>query len=233
MKKLLTIAFTGVLAVAALAVESDPSNTVGFISRSCAPSSYAAFSACPMGLGTAVPATGVIGGQGASGDKVLKWAGFWSSFSWTADNTWGGLTLDYNGTYLYYNGHGVNATLVVAGDVIPEGTNVTMATFSTIGFNAFGNPLPMDIDLDTDDLTLSADGFAAGDKILDWVGFWSSYTYNGTTYGLDLLAGKSYMFNIASGAFTWDYTIPMPAAVTATSVPTVQKVRAQSNTVLN
>lgn len=230
MKKLLTIAFTGVLAVAALAVESDPSNTVGFISRSCANNAYVAFSACPMGLGTAVPASGVIGGQGASGDKILKWSGSWSTYAWTADNTWGGLTLDYNGTYLYRNGHGVTGTLVVAGDVIPEGTNVTMKNFGT-GFQGFGNPLPMDIALDTDDLTLAADGFAAGDKILNWSGSWSTYTYNGTTYGLSLLAGKSYIFRVAN-AFVWDYTVAAAPAASI-EVPTVQKVRANNATALN
>lgn len=208
MKKLLTLALTGVLAAAALAVESDPSNTVGFISRSAAPNTYVAFSACPMGLGVAVPALNVIGGQGITGDKILKFTNAWSTYGWTADNTWGGLTLDYNGTYLYRKAT-VAGTLVVAGDVIPEGTAVTMATFSAgAGYKPFGNPLPMDIDLDTDDLTLDADGFNAGDKILDWTGAWTTYTYNGTTYGVDLLAGKSYIFRIATGGWSWTYTIP-------------------------
>jgi hypothetical protein len=230
MKKLLTIAFTGVLAVAALAVESDPSNTVGFISRSIAPGTYAAFSACPMGLGTAVPAADIIGGQGASGDRILKWNNFWQQFSWTPDATWGGLTLDYNGTYLYYNGHGVNTTLVVAGDVIPEGTDVTMASFGA-GFNAFGNPLPMDIALDSDDLTLAADGFAVDDVILNWNGFWQQFVYNGATYGLDLLAGKSFIFKVAT-PFVWDYTV-MAAPAASVAAPALPKVKAQVNTVLN
>jgi hypothetical protein len=206
MKKVLTIALTGVLAAAALAVESDPSNTVGFISHATTPNVYTAFSACPMGLGAGVAAADVIGGQGASGDKILRFTTAYSSFLWTADGTWGGLTLDYNGTYMYRNGHGVAGTLVIAGDVIAEGTTVTMADFG-VGFKGFGNPLPMDVDLDTDDLTLAADGFASGDKILDWNGAgWASYTYNGTSYGVDLTAGKSYVFKTAA-PFTWDYTV--------------------------
>lgn len=225
MKKILTLTLTGVLAAAALAVESDPSNTVGFISRSVNPAQYAAFSACPMGLGVNVPASGVIGGQGANGDKVLKWNGFWQTYAWTPDNTWGGLQLNYNGTYLYYNGHGVAGTLVVAGDVIPEGTALTMATFAA-GFGAFGNPLPMDIALDTDDLTLNVDGFNANDAILNWNGFWQTFVFNGTTYGTDLLAGKSYIFKVAA-PFTWDYTIP--AGALAAEEPTVRTVKAQKS----
>jgi hypothetical protein len=100
-----------------------------------------------------------------------------------------------------------------------------MKNFGT-GYQGFGNPLPMDIDLDGDDLTLAADGFASGDKILNWSGSWSTYTYNGTTYGLDLLAGKSYIFRVAS-AFTWDYTVAAAPAA-AIEVPTVQKVRANN-----
>lgn len=221
MKKLLTLALTGVLAAAALAVESEPSNTVGFISRNVNPNTYTSFSACPMGLGTAVPALNVIGGQGATGDKVLKFTNAWSTYNWTADNTWGGLTLDYNGTYLYRRGAGVAGTLVVAGDVIPEGTTVTMATFTgAAGYKPFGNPLPLNVDLDTDDLDLDADGFNSGDKILDWTGAWTTYTYNGTTYGVDLMAGKSYIFRIAA-PFTWEYTIPTGAV--ASEGPVVRK----------
>jgi len=176
MKKLLTLALTGVLAAAALAVESEPSNTVGFISRTVNPNTYTSFSACPMGLGTAVPALNVIGGQGATGDKVLKFTNAWST---------------------------------------------TMATFTgAAGFKPFGNPLPLNIDLDTDDLTLDADGFNSGDKILDWTGAWTTYTYNGTTYGVDLMAGKSYIFRIAA-PFTWEYTIPTGAV--ASEGPVVRK----------
>jgi len=230
MKKILTLTLTGVLAAAALAVESAPSNTVGFISRSVNASSYGAFSACPMGVGTNVPALNVIGGQGASGDKVLKWNGFWQQYAWTADNTWGGLTLNYNGTYLYYNGHGVAGTLVVAGDVIPEGTAVTMGTF-TAGFNAFGNPLPMDIALDTNDLGLNVQGFNANDVVLNWNGFWQQFVFNGTTYGTSLTAGKSYIFKIAA-PFTWSYTIPA-GALAGEQGPATQSVKVQKAVELN
>ena len=214
MKKVLTLALTGVLAAAALAVESAPSNTVGFISRSVANGAYAAFSACPMGLGTAVPAQTALGNQGQLGDQILAFVGFWSTYNWSPDFTWGGLTFDYNGMYLYKNGHGAAGTLVVAGDVVPEGTTVALATFA--GGNSYkgvGNPLPMDVDMDTNDLTLAADGFALNDSILDWVGFWSTFVYNGT-YGVDFMAGKSYIMRTA-GAFSWSYDIPVAALASA------------------
>jgi hypothetical protein len=219
MKKVLTLALTGVLAAAALAVESAPSNTVGFISRSVAQGAYASFSACPMGMATGVPAQTALGNQGQLGDQILAFVGFWSTYSWTNDFTWGGLTLDYNGAYIYKNGHTGAGTLVVAGDVIPAGTAVTLATFA--GGNSYkgvGNPLPMDVDLDSNDLTLHADGFATNDAILDWTGFWATYVYSGT-YNVDFLAGKSYILRTGA-AFTWDYTIPTGALA---STPVVTK----------
>jgi hypothetical protein len=215
MKRVLTLTLAGGLFTLAGAVDSDPSNAVGFFSRSSAASSYTAFSASPMGLLVNEPALNVIGGQGANGDKILKWAGFWQSYNWTPDFSWGGLTLNYNGTYLYFNGHGVAGSLVVAGQVIPEGTTVTLATFIA-GYSAFGNPLPMDIDLDDDDLTLDDDGFDNGDTILNWNNFWQSFVFNGTTYGVDLIGGRSYIFKVAT-PFNWVYTIPLPPPLAGSS----------------
>ncbi|MFA7331127.1 MAG: hypothetical protein WC326_08645 [Candidatus Delongbacteria bacterium] len=218
MKKLLTLALTGVLAAAALAVESEPSNTVGFISRSTTAGSYTAFSACPKGLGVDMPAVSVLGTQGFNGDQILAYDGGWLTYSYTPDNTWGGLTLDYNGMYIYRNNHGAAATLVVAGDVIPEGTNVTLATFPGANtYVGFGNPLPMDVDLDTNDLTLVADGFNTGDIVLEYNGGWLTYVYSGS-FGYDLTAGRSYVMRTGA-AFTWDYTIPTGAVATTSTAP--------------
>jgi hypothetical protein len=89
----------------------------------------------------------------------------------------------------------------------------------------------MNIDLDTNDLTLDADGFNANDKILDWNNSWTTYTYNGTTYGVDLMAGKSYIFRIAT-AFTWSYTIPA-GALAAEQGSDVQTVKVQKAVELN
>lgn len=230
MKKILTLTLTGVLAAAALAVESAPSNTVGFISRSVNNNTYASFSACPMGLATGVPASSVIGGQGASGDRVLKFVTAWATAPWTATGTWSGLVMDYNGFYLYNNRHGVAGTLVIAGDVIPEGTAVTMGTFTT-GLRGWGNPLPMDIVLDTNDLELNADGLNSGDKIMSWNNGWSTMTFNGTSYGgLTLAAGKAFLFKTLA-PFTWDYTVPAAAAVSEVDAPAVKvaKVNADLN----
>jgi hypothetical protein len=219
MKKLLTLALTGILAAAALAVESEPSNTVGFISRSTTAGSYTTFSACPKGLGIDMPAFDVLGTQGFTGDQILTYQAGWVTYSYTPDNTWGGLTLDYNGMYIYRNNHGAAATLVVAGDVIPEGTAVTLATFPGAGaYVGFGNPLPMDIDLDANDLSLNADGFDTGDVVLEYNAGWLTYTFNGATYGYDMAAGRSYVMRAAT-AFTWDYTIPAGAVATTSTAP--------------
>jgi hypothetical protein len=230
MKKVLTLALTGVLAAAALAVESAPSNTVGFISRSIPANAYSSFSACPMGTATGVPALTALGQQGGANDRILVFTGFWASYDWSADWTWGGtLTFDYNGAYMYKNGSTTQPrTLVVAGDVIPAGSTVTIATFPGGGaYQGVGNPLPMDVDLDTNDLTLDADGFNTNDIILDWTGFWASYQYGGTgVYGVDFMAGKSYILKTA-GAFTWDYAIPAGALAT-TPVVTKSAKAAQS-----
>ena len=232
MKKLLTLALTGVLAAAALAVESEPSNTVGFISRSTTAGSYTAFSACPKGLGIDMPAVSVLGTQGFNGDQILAYDGGWLTYSYTPDNSWGGLTMDYNGMYIYRNNHGAAATLVVAGDVIPEGTNVTLATFPGANtYVGFGNPLPMDVDLDTNDLTLDADGFATGDIVLEYNGGWLTYVYNGATYGYDLTAGRSYVMRTGV-AFTWDYTIPT-GAVASTSTAPLKVAKAATSVELN
>jgi hypothetical protein len=223
MKKLLTLALTGVLAAAALAVESAPSNTVGFISRSTTAGSYTAFSACPKGLGTGMPAADVLGAQGFTGDQILSYNGGWFTYSYTPDNTWGGLTMDYNGMYIYRNNHGAASTLVVAGDVIPEGTTVTLATFPGANtYVGFGNPLPMNVDLDTNDLTLNADGFNALDVVLEYNAGWFTYAFNGSTYGFDLTAGRSYVMR-TGGAFTWDYTIPTGALASTTAPVKVAK----------
>lgn len=216
MKKVLTIALTGVLAAAALAVESDPSNTVGFISQTV-PSGFSVFSACPIGDVVGVDAGDYIGGQGLPGDIIYKWQGTW--FPYNHDANWTGLTFDYNAGFLYRNNSGNSQTLVVAGDVIPEGTTLTMGVFPG-GFHAWGNPLPLDIDLDTDDLGLYAN-LADGDIIYNWQGTWFPFTYTGGTSGLTMNAGESFLFNTAAG-FSWDYTIGGGAL--ATSPVRVQKV---------
>lgn len=223
MKKLLALALTGVLAAAALAVESEPSNTVGFISRAVTSGAYAAFSACPMGLGTDVPASTVLGGQGANGDRIIRFAGAWNTAPWTPDGTWSGLTLDYNGWYMYRNGHGADGTLVVAGDVIPEGTSFLMKSF-VAGYTGFGNPLPMVIDLDTDDLGLDAAGFEYGDKIYRFAGSWNTMTYtpeNGY-FGLVMEPGGAYLFRTAN-AFDWNYTVPSGALAVSNAPVKVAK----------
>jgi hypothetical protein len=226
MKKLLTIALTGVLAASVFAVESDPSNTVGFINQ-VLPTGFSTFSFCPVGLANPEAAGDYIAGQGTAGDIIYSRDGAaWVAYAWSAG--WAGLNAVYNKAYLYKNNSGSAQSLVVAGDVIPEGTNVTMATFSAANYNGFGNPLPMNIDLDTDDLSLDADGFQAGDRIYEMVGgAWVNYNYNGTTYGVDLMAGEAYLFYTAS-AFTWDYTIPTPPAVAVAPVQ-VRKVASVNN----
>jgi hypothetical protein len=209
MKKVLTIALTGILATAALAIESDPSNTVGFISQTL-PTGFSAFSACPIGDVTGATGGDYIGGQGLPGDIIYKWQGFWAPYNHSA--AWTGLTFDYNSGYLYKNNSGSAQTLVVAGDVIAEGTALNMAT-STGGFFGWGNPLPMDIDLDTDDLGLYAN-LTTNDKLYNWQGFWAPYTFNGTATGLTVPAGETILFNTAA-AFSWDYTVGGGALATA------------------
>jgi len=221
------LAAVGLAALAALAVDSDPSNCVGFIARSVPAGQTVAFSACPLETDVGVPAAQALGPAGASGDAILVWQGFWASYAWTADGHWGGLLLDYNGTYLYRNGHGAATSLVVAGRVIPDGATVVLADFGS-GYQAFGNPLPMDIDLDEDDLTLPLDGFSLGDKILDWVGFWSSYTFYGSTYGVDLLAGKAYIFWIQN-PFVWEIEVHYGPAAPAAATAAVRKPRARTD----
>lgn len=219
MKKLLTLALTGVLAAAALAVESEPSNTVGFISRTTAVG-YTGFSVCPAGLAVNTPAADILGAQGFVGDQILELAGGgWSAYAYTPDNAWSGLLLNYNGMYVFRNNHGASSTLVVAGDVIPEGTSVVVSEVpGSNQYGGFGNPLPMDVDLDTNDLSVVADGLVNGDLFLEFIGGgWSTYTYNGS-FGFDLTAGQSYIIR-AANAFTWDYTIPTGALASETSAP--------------
>jgi hypothetical protein len=125
--------------------------------------------------------------------------------------------------YIYRNNHGAASTLVVAGDVIPEGTTVTLATFpGANAYKGFGNPLPMNVDLDTNDLTLNADGFNALDVVLEYNSGWFTYAFNGSTYGFDLTAGRSYVMR-TQGAFTWDYTIPTGALASTTAPVKVAK----------
>lgn len=224
MKKALVLTLTGILAVAAFATESDPSNTVGFINQTVG-TGFSTFAACPVGTAAGVAAGDYIGGQGTAGDVIYERSGAaWVAYAWSA--AWTGLTFTYNNAYLYRNNSGSAQSLVIAGDVIAEGTNLTMRNFTT-GFNGFGNPLPMNVDLDTDDLTLAADGFSAGDIIYAHNGTaWVAFTYNGTTYGLDLLAGESYLVKINSAAFTWDYTVgAAPAAVQAPATRKVSKTQ--------
>jgi hypothetical protein len=230
MKKALVLALTGVCVVVAFATESDPSNTVGFINQTVT-TGYSTFSACPTGISVAVPASGYIAGQGSVGDIIYERPGAaWVAYAWSP--TWAGLNFTYNNAYLYRNNSGSAQSLVIAGNVIAEGTNLVMRNFVT-GFNGFGNPLPLNIDLDTDDLGLDADGFNSGDIIYAHNGAaWVAFTYNGATYGVDFLAGESYLVKVNGAAFTYDVTVgAAPAAVTA---PGVQKVsKAQSISVLN
>jgi hypothetical protein len=234
MKKVLSIGLVGMISVAALAIESDPSNTVGFISHNltAAGAAFTSFSSTPMGSASGVLATDIIGGQGANGDYILKWIGYWQTKNWDVSGTWSGLTMDYNAFYLYYNSTGSDQTLVVAGDVIPEGTPVVFADLA-VGYTGFGNPLPMDIDMATDQagLELGADGFVSGDFILRWAGYWATHTYNGATYSpaLTLTAGNSYLLN-AANAFTWDYTVgTAPAPLAVVNAPAKRKVARQIN----
>lgn len=222
MKKVLTIALTGVLAAAALAVESDPSNTVGFISQTLG-SGFSTFSACPIGNTTGAAAGDYIGGQGLPGDVIYKWEAAW--FPYNHDPSWTGLSFDYNAGYLYKNNSGSAQTLVVAGDVIAEGTALTMGTFPG-GFFGWGNPLPMDIALDTDDLGLYAN-LTVGDKIYNWEAAWFPYTFDGSTTGLTMPAGESLLFKTAAG-FTWNYTVG-GAAVATTPARALKTARTSEN----
>ena len=148
MKKILAVALTSVFAVAAFAIESDPSNTVGFISQTLE-AGFSTFAPCPIGAGPSVNALDYISGQGSAGDKIYKWEnGGWSQYPYS---NWSTLTFEPGVACLYNNTSGSNQSLVIAGDVIPEGTTVAMGTIPA-GIAAWGNPLPMDIDLDTDDL---------------------------------------------------------------------------------
>jgi len=224
MKKLMTLALTGVLAVAAFAVESDPSNTVGFINQVLA-SGYSTFSACPIGTTVGGAASDYIAGQGTDGDRIFERSGAaWVSYVWSAD--WTGVPFTYNTCYLYKNNAGAAQNLVVAGDVVAEGTDLGMGDFAAGVFNGFGNPLPLDIDLDADDLTLAEDGFAAGDRIYAMNnGAWVNFTYDGTTYGTDLMAGEAYLVKTA-GDVDWDYTVGGGAmAVIPVGVKKVTSVR--------
>ncbi len=228
MKKALVLTLTGICAVAAFATESDPSNTVGFINQTVT-TGFSTFSACPIGTSVGAPASNYIAGQGTAGDRIYKRAGSaWVNYNWSP--TWTGLTFDYNSAYLYKNNSGSGQSLVVAGDVIAEGTALTMATFVT-GFNGFGNPLPLNIDLDGDDLTLDADGFNSGDRIYSHNGTaWVAFNFNGSTYGLDLLAGESYLVKINGAGFTWDYTVgAAPAAVEGPAARKVAKTQTISS----
>lgn len=230
MKKALVLALTGICAVAAFATESDPSNTVGFINQTVN-AGYSTFSACPIGVGVSVPASSYIAGQGSVGDIIYERPGAsWVAYAWSP--TWAGLNFTYNNAYLYRNNSGSAQSLVIAGDVIAEGTALTMRNFNT-GFNGFGNPLPMNIDLDTDDMSLDADGFNSGDIIYAHNGAsWVAFTYNGALYGLDLMAGESYLFKVNGAAFTWDTTVG--AAPAALEAPAARKVaKTQSISALN
>ncbi len=213
MKKLLAIALIGVLAAAALAVESDPSNTVGFVSQTV-PDGNSAFGICPQGLEVDKSVGLILGGQGTDGDKIYEMvAGAWVTWTKTA-GSWGALLMSYNEGFLYNNDTGADQSLVVAGDVVAEGTVVDMGDFPAGQNVMWGNPLPIDIDLDTDDLGL---GFQNGDKIYDMAGgAWVTWTYDGFTYGLDLLIGEGYLFKVdaANPAIDWNYTVgSAPAAV--------------------
>ncbi len=216
MKKVLTLALTGVLACTAFA--QSTSNTVGFINQTL-PTGFSTFSATPTGLSNGEAAGDYIAGQGTPGDVIYEFSGgAWVAYAYSA--AWTGLTFTYNSTYLYRNNSGAAQNLVIAGAVVEEGTDVTMGDF-TVGFNGYGHALPIDVDLDSDDLTLAADGFASGDVLYDNSGgAWVAYTYNGATYGLDLLAGEGYLVKVNSAPFTWDYTVgSAPAAV----VPATRK----------
>ena len=224
MKKALVLALTGICAVAAFATESDPSNTVGFINQTT-PVGTSAFSACPIGTGVALPASGFIAGQGTAGDKIYKRVGAaWVSFNWSPN--WTGLTFDYNSAYLYQNNSGSAQSLVVAGPVVAEGTNLTMGTFG-MGLNGWGNPLPLNIDLDGDDMDLVASGFASGDRIYNRSGAaWVGYTYNGAVFGLDLMAGEAYLVQINSAPMVWNHIVgSTPAAVVAPACNRVSKTQ--------
>jgi hypothetical protein len=86
--------------------------------------------------------------------------------------------------------------------------------------------------MDADDLTLVADGYAAGDKFYVHTGAsWQGYTYDGTTYGgLVLNAGETFLVKIdaAHAQVDWDYVVG-GAPVAATS--DIKKV-VKSNSVL-
>ena len=224
MKKILAVALTGVFAVAAFAIESDPSNTVGFISQTL-DMGFSPFSPCPVGVGPVVDASDYIAGQGTTGDVIYKWElGGW--FPYNHNATWAGLTFDAGIGYLYANNSGAAQSLVIAGDVIPEGTTVAMGTLPAGTFQGWGNPLPMDIDLDTDDLGL---GLVANDVIYNWeFGGWFPYTHDGTTYALDLMAGESYLF-LSQNEIVWEYTIgAAPVAVAPLQVKKISQTKTRN-----
>lgn len=233
MKKALVLALTGICAVAAFATESDPSNTVGFINQTVT-TGYSTFSACPTGVSVAVPASGYIAGQGSVGDIIYERPGAaWVAYGWSP--TWAGLNFTYNNAYLYKNNSGSAQSLVIAGDVIAAGTALTMRNF-VAGFNGFGNPLPLNIDLDTNDYGLNAQGFDPTDTIYSHNGAaWVAFTMGiSEVYGLDLLAGESYLFKINTGAFTWTATVGAPASAVSVEAPVAPKVaKTQSISALN
>lgn len=209
--------------------ESDPSNTVGFINQTVT-TGFSTFSACPIGTSVGAPASNYIAGQGTAGDRIYKRAGSaWVNYNWSP--TWTGLTFDYNSAYLYKNNSGSGQSLVVAGDVIAEGTALTMATFVT-GFNGFGNPLPLNIDLDGDDLTLDANSLrtpaTVSTRTTEPLGWPSTSTAAPTVW--TCLAGKSYLVKINGAGFTWDYTVgAAPAAVEGPAARKVAKTQTISS----
>ena len=225
MKKVLILCLTGALACTAFA-DSSISNTVGFINQTVTPG-FSTFSATPIGTGVDVPAGDYIAGQGTPGDIVYAREGAaWVGYAHSA--TWAGLNFTYNRAYLYRNNSGSSQNLVIAGDVVEEGTDLAMGSF-VLGFNGYGHAIPMDVDLDSNDLTLAADGFSNGDVLYEHNGSaWVAYTYDGSTYGLDLLAGESYLVKVNSAAFDWDYTVGTTPAAVVPQARKSAKVRAAS-----
>ena len=225
MKKALVLALTGVCVVVAFATESDPSNTVGFINQTV-PVGYSTFSACPIGAGVGVSAATYLAGQGSPTDKIFEYTpGGWVPYDyafWASS-----LNFNYNSHYVYQNLAGFPQSLVIAGDVIAEGTPLLMGNFVP-GFNGYGHPLPMNNNLNVDDLDLIASGYGtAGDAIYEMSsGSWVPYVF---PFLPTLNAGESYIVKSGS-TFTWNYTVgATPVAVETPSVRKTAKSQSISN----
>lgn len=258
MKK--TISLLAVIAVAgtAFATESAPSNTVGFTSFDVFGDYQAQICLQPLGTGLGLDPMVVFGDQflgstSPAGSDELRffdgsnWTNMWRRTVGTFDMFMGTFTtVDWNKGYRYVSKHG-DRTIVIAGDVIPEGTDVTIANIQDGLKNNVANPFPQAYQLAgagaADVYDLLNDGFTGGmspalsDAIIgiDPVshGFQSAWfrtvpgMWMGTLTSLQPAMGYNIQDNTAGGGdYVWDYTIPAGGPVL--SAPESSKSKAIS-----